>query len=150
MVFDVSQYSRVVWSNIGGILFAFFILLLAIISVIKASSEKKRREGMLGVLLMLLFLVFIIGSSYPTLANGGLAFLMEKNDEPSVYVGEIESITEISELLPNNHAFGSDIVIDGEVYIAAEEGDFKAGDVIEIHYLENSRFVLEIHKIETE
>ena len=87
-------------------------------------------------------------SGYPTLKNGGVAFLKEKDSEPLVCQGEIESITEISELLPYNHAFGSDIVVGGVTYIAAEEGDFKVGDKVELRYFENSKFVLEINRIE--
>jgi hypothetical protein len=33
-------------------------------------------------------------------------------------------------------------------FIAAEEGDFKVGDRVVVRYLENSKFVLEINRIE--
>lgn len=97
---------------------------------------------------MLMVLLSALQSDIPTLKNGGIAFLKEKNSEPLVCQGTIESITESSELLPRHHGFGSDIVIDGVTYIAAEEGDFKVGDKVELRYLENSKFVLEINRVE--
>ena len=95
---------------------------------------------------MLGLVIMSVVSGYPTLKNGGIAFLKEKNSEALVCQGEIESITEISELIPNHHSFGSDIVIDGVTYVAVEEGEFKVGDIVEIHYLENSKFILKIEK----
>ena len=148
MTFELSQYYRIVWTSIGGILWFLIICAAAIFTSIKAINKAPNSRG-INILVILFFISLFVRSvysNYPTLKNGGIAFLKEKDSEPLVCQGEIESITEISELLPNHHSFGSDIVIDGVTYIAAEEGDFEVGDVVEIHYLENSKFVLKIER----
>ena len=107
-----------------------------------------RIKSLFITLAMLMVLLSSIQSHIPTFKNGGIEFLKEMDSEPLVCQGTIESITEVSELLPHHHGFGSDIVIDGATYIAAEEGDFKVGDKVELRYFENSKFVLEIIRIE--
>ena len=147
MTFEIAQYSRIVWSSIGVIIWFLSIFILAIIAFIKSSNRGNRVNNIFFLFFMCCLLILTVSSHYPTLKNGGIAFLKEKDSEPLICQGEIESITEISELIPDHHAFGSDIVIDGVTYIAPEEGDFKVGDTVEIHYFENSKFVLQIEKI---
>ena len=110
--------------------------------------EDRIKSLFITLVAMLMVLLSSIQSHIPTFKNGGIEFLKEMDSEPLVCQGTIESITEVSELLPHHHGFGSDIVIDGVTYIAAEEGDFKVGDKVELRYFENSKFVLEINRIE--
>ena len=148
MIFELSQYSRIVVGSIITIVWFALIVIISIICLIKAVNKEDRIKQIFITLAMLMVLLSAIKSYTPTFKNGGIAFLKEKNSEPLVCQGTIESITESSELLPVHHGFGSDIVIDGVMYIAAEEGDFKVGDKVEICYLENSKFVLKINRIE--
>lgn len=148
MTFELSQYSRIVVGSIFVILWFALILVVFIIYLLKTVNKEDRIKNLFITLAMLMVLLSALQSDIPTLKNGGIAFLKEKNSEPLVCQGTIESITESSELLPRHHGFGSDIVIDGVTYIAAEEGDFKVGDKVELRYLENSKFVLEINRVE--
>lgn len=148
MTFELSQYSRIVVGSIFVILWFALILVVFIIYLLKTVNKEDRIKNLFITLAMLMVFLSALQSDIPTLKNGGIAFLKEKNSEPLVCQGTIESITESSELLPRHHGFGSDIVIDGVTYIAAEEGDFKVGDKVELRYLENSKFVLEINRIE--
>ena len=148
MTFELSQYSRIVVGSVFVIFWFALILIVSIICLLKTVNREDKVKNSFITLAMLLVLLSAIQSYTPTFKNGGMAFLKEKNSEPLVCYGTIESITESSELLPRHHGFGSDIVIDGVTYIAAEEGDFKVGDEVELHYLKNSKFVLEINKIE--
>lgn len=150
MTFEIVQYSRIVWGSIFSIVWVALVLLVSIICLIKTVNKDERIKSIFIVLAMFCVLVSMIKSDYPTFKNGGIDFLKERHSEPIVCQGTIDSITESSELLPNHHGFGSDIVIDGVTYIAAEEGDFEVGDVVEIHYLENSKFVLKIERHNTE
>ena len=146
MTFELEQYSRVVWSSIGSIILFLIIFVGASISLLKSPNRRYLVNQIFLFIVMLCLVIMSVVSGYPTLKNGGIAFLKEKNSEPLVCQGEIESITEFSELLPHKHAFGSDIVVDGVTYVAAEEGEFKVGDMVEIHYLENSKFIVKIEK----
>ena len=148
MTFELSQYSRIVVGSIFVILWFALILIISIICLLKKVNKEDRIKNSFITLAFLMVLFSAIQSYTPTFKNGGIAFLKEKNSEPLVWQGTIESITESSELLPVHHGFGSDIVIDGVTYIAAEEGDFKVGDKVVVRYLENSKFVLEINRIE--
>ena len=148
MTFELSQYSRIVVGSIFVILWFALILIISIICLLKTVNKDDRIKNSFITLAFLMVLLSAIQSYTPTFKNGGIAFLKEKNSEPLVCQGTIESITESSELLPVHHGFGSDIVIDGVMYIAAEEGDFKVGDKVEVCYLENSKFVLKINRIE--
>ena len=148
MTFELSQYSRIVYVSIFTILFFVFILICFLISLLKTVNMEDRIKSSFITLAMLMVLLSSIQSHIPTFKNGGIEFLKEMNSEPLVCQGTIESITEVSELLPLHHGFGSDIVVDGVTYIAAEEGDFKVGDKVELRYFENSKFVLEINRIE--
>ena len=148
MTFELSQYSRIVFGSIFVIFWFALILIVSIICLLKTVNKEDRIKNSFITLAMLMVLLSAIQSYTPTFKNGGIAFLKEKNSEPLVCQGTIESITESSELLPRHHGFGSDIVIDGVTYIAAEEGDFKVGDKVKLRYLENSKFVLEINRIE--
>lgn len=148
MTFELSQYSRIVVGSIFVILWFVLILIVSIICLLKTVNREDRIKNSFITLAMLLVLLSAIQSNIPTLKNGGIAFLKEKNSEPLVCQGTIESITESSELLPRHHGFGSDIIVEGVTYIAAEEGDFKVGDKVVVRYLENSKFVLEINRIE--
>ena len=148
MTFELSQYSRIVVGSIFVILWFALILIISIICLLKKVNKEDRIKNSFITLAFLMVLLSAIQSYAPTFKNGGIAFLKEKNSEPLVWQGTIESITESSELLPVHHGFGSDIVIGGVTYIAAEEGDFKVGDKVVVRYLENSKFVLEINRIE--
>ena len=146
MTFELNQYSRVVWTSIGSIIWFLLLFIFGTISLIKSTNRGYLANKIFFFIFMLGLVIMSVVSGYPTLKNGGIAFLKEKNSEALVCQGEIESITEISELIPNHHSFGSDIVIDGVTYVAVEEGEFKVGDIVEIHYLENSKFILKIEK----
>ena len=148
MTFELSQYSRIVWGSVFTIAWFALIVLISIISLIRIANKEDRIKQIFITLAMLMVLLSAIKSYTPTFKNGGIAFLKEKNSEPLVCQGTIESITESSELLPVHHGFGSDIVIGGVTYIAAEKGDFKVGDKVELRYLENSKFILEINRID--
>jgi hypothetical protein len=134
--------------SIFVILWFALILIVSIICLLKTVNKEDRIKNSFITLAMLMVLLSALQSDIPTLKNGGIAFLKEKNSEPLVCQGTIESITESSELISHHHGFGSDIVIGGVTYIAAEEGDFKVGDRVVVRYLENSKFVLEINRIE--
>jgi hypothetical protein len=134
--------------SIFVILWFALILIVSIICLLKTVNKEDRIKNSFITLAMLMVLLSAIQSYTPTFKNGGMAFLKEKNSEPLVCQGTIESITESSELISHHHGFGSDIVIGGVTYIAAEEGDFKVGDKVVVRYLENSKFVLEINRIE--
>lgn len=148
MTFELSQYLRIVVGSIFVIFWFALILIVSIICLLKTVNKEDRIKNSFITLAMLMVLLSAIQSYTPTFKNGGIEFLKEKNSEPLVCHGTIESITEFSELISHHHGFGSDIVIDGVTYIAAEEGDFKVGDKVELRYLENSKFVLEINRIE--
>jgi hypothetical protein len=134
--------------SIFVILWFTLVLIISIICLLKAVNKEDRIKNSFITLAMLMVLLSAIQSYTPTFKNGGIEFLKEKNSEPLVCHGTIESITESSELLLRHHGFGSDIVIGGVTYIAAEEGDFKVGDKVVVRYLENSKFVLEINRVE--
>ena len=148
MTFELSQYSRIVVGSIITIVWFALIGIISIICLIKAVNKEDRIKQIFITLAMLMVLLSAIQSYTPTFKNGGIEFLKEKNSEPLVCQGTIESITESSKLISHHHGFGSDIVIGGVTYIAAEEGDFKVGDKVVVRYLENSKFVLEINRIE--
>ena len=148
MIFELSQYSRIVVGSIITIAWFALIVLISIISLIRIANKEDRIKQLFITLAMLMVLLSAIQGYAPTFKNGGIAFLKEKDSEPLEFQGIIESITASSELMPRHHGFGSDIVVGGVTYIAAEEGDFKVGDKVVVRYLENSKFVLEINRIE--
>ena len=154
MVFEINEYARSLWSDITTIILFSFGIITVVVSILKDMSKKK--EIAMDILELVVFVVLLLTpilNCYPSLANGGIAFLKEKESEPLVCSGEIESICESSERIPTykyDHKFGADIVIDGVTYFAATAGEFEVGDVVEVHYLENSKFILKMEKQETE
>ena len=154
MIFDLNGYVSCVYTSLTVISFAVF----AIISVLFTYFREFTRKGISAVeITKLIFCVVcflcVIVPNYPTLANGGISFLQEKDNDTIVCTGKIESICESSKNIPTykyNHEYGADIVINGETYFAATAEEFNVGDMVEIHYFENSKFILEIQKIESE
>ena len=83
------------------------------------------------------------------LLHGGIYLFFENEQDALTSKGVVEYICEPSErfhTFKSNHKYGADIVIDGECYFVITAGDINEGDYIEIQYLPQSHFILEIHK----
>lgn len=150
MVFNINEYTSSALSDIMVVVLFSFGIITALISSIKAINKSKDLAfEIIKIVFIVVALSFPIFSVYPSLANGEVTFLMEKDDEAQVVSGEIESICESSKLIPTykyDHKFGADIVIDGVTYFAATAGELEVGDTVEVYYLENSKFILKINE----
>ena len=150
MVYNINEYVNSALSDIMVVVLFSFGIITALISSIKVINKSKDLAfEIIKIVFIVVALSFPIFSVYPSLANGEIAFLMEKDDEAQVISGEIESICESSKRIPtykNNHKFGADIMIDGVSYFAATAGDLEVGDVVDVYYLENSKFVVKIEE----
>jgi hypothetical protein len=151
MVFEISEYARSMWSDITTIiLFSFGIIINIIFGIKGIRNKQKFGAEILKLVVIVILLSTPIINCYPSLANGGVTFLMEKDSEPVVCTGEIESICESSKRIPTykyDHKFGADIVIDGVTYFAATAGEFQVGDTVEVYYFENSKFIFKLNKL---
>ena len=150
MVFNINEYTSSALSDIMVVILFSFGIITALISSIKVINKSKDLAfEIIKIVFIVVALSFPIFSVYPSLANGEIAFLIEKDDEAQVVSGEIESICESSKLIPTykyDHKFGADIVIDGVTYFAATAGELEVGDTVEVYYLENSKFILKINE----
>ena len=150
MVFNINEYTSSALSDIMVVVLFSFGIITVLISCIRGLNKSKDFAfEIVKIVFMVACLTFPIISVYPSLANGEIAFLMEKDDEAQVVSGEIESICESSKLIPTykyDHKFSADIVIDGVTYFAATAGELEVGDTVEVYYLENSKFILKINE----
>lgn len=150
LIFGISDYTTPLWADISVVIFFSFNIITLLIFGLK-EIRKKQNVSMeiLKLVAMVILLLTPIINILPSLTNGGAAFIKEKDNEPIVCSGKIESICENSKRIPtykHDHKFGADIVIDGVMYFAPTAGELRIGDTVEVHYLENSKFILKIER----
>lgn len=113
----------------------------------KFASKKDSLYATLRYLFCLVVLFACIVSQSKYLLNGGIQLLWESKESALIHTGLIETIHEPSERFPGfklSHCYGADIVIDGVQYFAITADNYREGEIVTIHYLPNSHFILSI------
>lgn len=155
MVFDYDAYWRNICSVPISIIVWFSLLLLIQIVFLIYVVVNKKMDIIKQLVFVLLFIItgfLCTRDSITDLKNGGIYLLEEKENDAIIETGIIESITEPSKLHPNFKSTrkngGADIIINGEIYLAVDSGDFDVGDRVTITYLPKSKVILSIYPVD--
>lgn len=138
----------------------FFVIWLLIVSIPFFKSLLSREAGVKEIghyAVGFLIGVYILSIGIGRLANGGIHLLYEKEADAVSVCGRMEQIEALNRFsfaqvgdmeYTQQGVYGIRVTIDGSRYTVIGLGDLQVGDTVRIVYLPESRYVLEIDKID--